>query len=181
MSIGHYLANVGVRCALESKPVRERIPAMAKEAARMLSAVSTPGSEDQKAWIFHSKSRLVLEAIGGRSKAIRPLRVAAGLNDAASWKPMVDLRGTFFHRVREEFPAAPEASVAAVERLLEVNVTALRCLGRAIPAFRPGPTGGEPASRPRPNSGNPATGAGVHLERQEEMRLTIPTTARFRG
>jgi hypothetical protein len=135
VSIGHYLANVGVRCGLESGAVRERVPTMAKAPAKWLTAASTPGSRDQKAWIFHSNSRLVVEAIGGRSKAIQPLRVAARLNDAASWKPMVDLRGTFFHRVREEFPAAPDGSAAAVERLLGVNVAAVRCLGRAVPAF----------------------------------------------
>lgn len=181
VSIGHNMANIGLRCALEASSIRSRIDTMDSRNRDILKAASRPNTKKPAAWIFHSQAPTLLRAIGGHSNAIRPLRVAATLYRAQDWQPMVGGRNVSFHRIREEFPASPEASTNSILTLYRQNQRALQVLGRALPSFILGLRGASPKAARGRNRGTPLLGP-VYVRRMGETdsRLAIPY-ARFQG
>jgi hypothetical protein len=181
VSIGHNMANIGLRCALEAPSIRSRIDTMDRRNRDIVKAASQPNTKKPAAWIFHSQAPALLRAIGGHSGAIRPLRVAATLYRAQDWKPMVGGRNVSFHRIREEFPATPEASTDSILTLYKQNERALHVLGRALPSFILGLRGASPKVTRGRNRGTPLLGPIYTRSMGEKVsRLAIPS-ARFQG
>jgi hypothetical protein len=136
VSIGHYMTNIALRVAIDDPVLHARIPAMNRKPREAMQAAAVVGTEEPAGWLYHSQASAYVGQFGGRSRSLKPLRVAATLFNSKSWSPMTQTRNEAFHRLREEFPT--RGSTEATDGLRNTHLqthSAMRGLGRALPVF----------------------------------------------
>lgn len=130
ISVGHNLANLGLRLAIESPSCKRRLLSGTKQAVRIASAAVEHPNE-RKAWIFHSDVKHLNESLNGSTApAARFLRTVWRLQVSKDWQFGETARNRYFHRWRDGFSSG---GLDEAFNYYSASRDAAACLGRALP------------------------------------------------
>ena len=136
VGVGHSLANIGLRIALENESSEAHLSKVGRRTSIARARAATPGSISPDAWLFHSDAAKAAEALRGSSTPpAKFLRTVARLYVAPDWSSANRARNDYFHRWSEGFASADTTAFAAAEQLLMSALRAAGCLGRAAPSL----------------------------------------------
>ena len=117
VSVGHNLANIGLRLCVESEDCRARLEAGNSSVRKILAAV-LGGENHPSSWIYHSQASQIVAQLGGLNVApAECLDVVGRLHDATDWREMTTARNMYFHRWREGFRGGTTSANQAVLEL----------------------------------------------------------------
>lgn len=133
VSIGHNLANLGLRIAEEHSACNALLAGPGSTKGIRTALRQAPGADHPAAWIFHSQAVDMAAALTpSRSAPASFVKTVSRLFLAKDWTKVNLARNQYFHRWRQSFAFDGYAAASAYHR---ATLRAALCLGRALPAL----------------------------------------------